>query len=256
MGIIASVQSYDLNIPVGKSQAIDVAGDRVQFISAVDPFAQIEVRPNFAQGNITLKPGQGMRFSEQVQRWVVFNKGTVALTGTLLIGTGDFFDQRISGTVDVIDGGKARSLSNTAFTGFGTQGSSAGNYSRLQLWNPAGNTRRLIVENIFSIGVNVTGVAVIAVAQQAPLTSLYQNGLSKNLAGVASAAEVRYDVQPSAPPANGYLFVVGAIPVPGVQPSFKPSEPYIIPPGYGMTLWPNTANCIMAGNFEWYEEVF
>ena len=252
MGIIASVQSYDLNIPVGQSQAIDVAGDCVQFISAIDPFAVIEIRPNFAQGNITLKPGQGMRFSEQVQRWIVFNKGSVALTGALLIGTGDFFDQRISGTVDVIDGGKARTLGGIAMMGYGVIAAVAAKFSRVQLWNPAGSGKRLCVESVIG-STGATPTFMYAQYSAAPLGTLIQNGISKMSGGTASVATINVDTTAVSAVWAGTLFAI-SLPASGSLPQ-KLVEPIVLMPGSGLIMWATTGNADLGTSFEWYEDV-
>lgn len=250
MGIIASVQSYDLNIPVGKSQAIDVAGDRVQFISATDPFAQIEIRPNFAQGNITLKPGQGMRFSEQVQRWIVFNKGSVALTGALLIGTGDFFDQRISGTVDVIDGGKARTLGNQAYMTVVSQAAIAAQYSHVQLWNPAGSGKVL---NVSKFIVNSSSATAVHVRSHNVALGTYQwNGVSKKLGGPQAAGELRGTNNAAILPAGPSI--LGMTLQANLPYSHKLDEPIIVLPGMGIVAISTTLATDVAANFEWYEE--
>lgn len=205
MSIIESVQQYDLNIPVGGAQSIDVEGDMVRFLSAVDPFAKIEIRPNFAQGNITLKPGQGFKFSERVKRWVVLNKGTVPLSGYLMIGSGDFFDQRISGTVDVIDGGKARTLSNQAFGGFAYQANVAAQYTRLQLWNPAGSGKNIVLENVLGLA-TTTGAAVGHIRLiNSPLATLSSSGVSKMAGGAASAMQLRTDTTATVSPNSAAL---------------------------------------------------
>lgn len=250
MGIIASVQQYDLNIPVGGSQAIDVAGDRVQFLSATDPFAVIEVRPNFAQGNITLKPGQGMRFSEQVQRWVVFNKGTVALTGMMLIGTGDFIDQRISGTVDVIDGGKARTLGNVAFAGFTYQGAVAAQCGRVQLWNPAGSGKNVVVEQVLTLAGGVATACHIKL-NTAALTTLDQVGQSKKSGGTASVMELRRDS--TATPSAAPMLLAAGMPASQLTP-YKPVEPVVLIPGYGLLIYGTVVNTDIGASFEWYED--
>lgn len=251
MGVIASVQQYDLNIPVGGSQAIDVAGDRVQFLSATDPFAVIEVRPNFAQGNITLKPGQGMRFSEQVQRWVVFNKGTVALTGMLIIGTGDFFDQRISGTVDVIDGGKARTLGGIAMMGYAMRPAVAAQNSRVQLWNPAGSGKRLCVEAVTTVSGNAAE-NVNFIGSTVALAATIQYGVSKLLGGTASVVAINTDSVVGIAPTVGILHSMTM--AAASSQSFKFTEPIIVMPGNGLTGWSTVVNADLGMTYEWYEE--
>lgn len=253
MGIIESVQQYDLNIDPGKAQNIDVTGDRVQFLSAVDPFAQIELRPNFAQGNISLRPGQGFRFSQQVTRWVVFNRGNVPLQGFLLIGSGDFFDQRIAGTVDVIDGGKARTLGGQSYVANGGANAVAGQYSVAQMWNPAGSNRKAIIESIqlVSTGSPVVGQILLQNNILGGGPVLNQYGQSK-LAGGAPSVIATYGLNTASlvPATPMMLLTAQAYSTPLV----KPVEPFVLPPGWGVTVWGFIVNSTVGVNFEWYEE--
>ncbi|WP_404993335.1 hypothetical protein [Cupriavidus pauculus] len=251
MGIIESVQQYDLNIPAGGAQNIDVAGDRIQFLSAIDPFAQIEVRPNFAQGNISLRPGQGFRFSEQVTRWVVFNRGSVPLSGYLLIGSGDFFDQRIAGTVDVIDGGKARTMGGIAMMAYGVVSGAAAKFSRVQLWNPAGSGKRICLETVIG---NTGATPTFSYAQfmTTPLGTLIQNGMSKQAGGAPSVAEIRVDTTSTSAVWPGTLVAI-SLPASSSLPQ-RFAEPVIIMPGYGMVMYATTINADLGASFEWYED--
>ncbi|KDP85610.1 hypothetical protein CF70_013000 [Cupriavidus sp. SK-3] len=247
MGIIESVQSYDLNIPAGGAQNIDVAGDRVHFLSAGDPAAQIEIRPNYAQGNISLKPGQGFRFSEQVTRWVVFNKSNLPLYGTLMIGSGDFFDQRITGDVNVIDNAKARTLANTSFITAIGAGGTAGTLAHCQLWNPAGRNVSLIVE-----GLEVSAGAATAVniwLTNGALGTLQSNPVSKLAGGAASGAEGR--VYNGAAASGSQLFGTSLQANVPYQRRFV--EPIVLPPGWGMFAMNNTVNQSLNYSVEYFE---
>ncbi|WP_059411689.1 hypothetical protein [Cupriavidus basilensis] len=248
MGIIESVQQYDLNIPAGGAQNIDVAGDRVQFLSATDPFAQIEIRPNYAQGNISLKPGQGFKFSEQVTRWVVFNRSNLPLSGYLLIGSGDFFDQRIAGTVDVIDGGKARTMGGVAMMGYGYGVATVGQFSHIQLWNPAGSGKNLFVEQLsfFSTGTVANGVGVKP--SSTPLVNFYSNPQSKRLNAQASTAEIRN--QANAAFLGGIFMGV----LDKVNRLMRPAEPIMVSPGAGLMVIGSVPNEDLGAAFEFFEE--
>lgn len=252
MGIVASVQSYDLNIPAGGAQNIDVAGTRVQFLSADDPFAQIELRPNYAQGNISLRPGQGFQFDEQVTRWVVFNRGGVPLKGLLLIGSGNFFDQRIAGTVDVIDGGKARTLAGIAFTAYGYSLAQAAVYSALQLWNPVGSGKNAVVEQILIYGSNAAPIYAVVKSGQTVYGNLKSAGQPKKLGSVPSVVEVRGDYTATPPGLPGMVTL--SAPSPSGMSIYRPNEPIVVPPGWGLNMISTSPNVDTSGSFEWYED--
>ncbi|NOV27656.1 hypothetical protein E5S69_29670 [Cupriavidus necator] len=242
MGIIESVQQYDLNIPAGGAQNIDVAGDRVQFISATDPFAQIEIRPNYAQGNISLKPGQGFRFSEQVTRWVVFNRGSVALSGYLLIGSGDFFDQRISGDVNVIDTSRSLTLTGQAQYMSKYQGPVAGQYAFVQLWNPAGSGKRLIVERVYSV--NGAGSTSCNLVYESVARTLGGNLAAKLSGGAAGAGEIRAANSATPSAGQGIITLTNSF-------SYEPKRPLVLLPGYGITA----QSSVLAGDVYMYADM-
>lgn len=253
MAIIEAVQQYDLtDIPAGGSVNIDVQGDRLQFISAMDPFAVIEVKPNYSQGNITLRPGQGFRFSQPVNRWVVINRGLVPLKGFLLIGSGDFFDQRISGTVDVIDGGKARTLGGLAMMGYANKAAVAANFSRCQIWNPAGTGRRVCIEAMAPATGGVGFTAYLSL-NAVPLATLQQNGQSKLAGGAASVCEMRTDAAATLPPVAGALLALSMSASKTEQFTF--TEPLVLLPGSGMLVWATVPNGDLGLSAEWYEEL-
>ncbi|WP_454710713.1 hypothetical protein [Cupriavidus nantongensis] len=234
MPIIAAVQGYDLNIGVGQAQAIDVAGDRVQFISASDPFAVIELRPNFSQGNIVLRPGQGYRFSEQVQRWVVYNRGAVPLTGSLMIGTGDFFDQRISGDVNVLDNSKARTMAGDVFASYMFGQANPAEYPHVQLWNPVGSGVRAVVRRL-SGSCQSAGLVVVN-ANVTPLATQFPARASSRYIGVGrvSKLEQRYQSSASFIGTSANLFAQ-SIPAGGVAQE-APTSPFVFEPGTGLIV--------------------
>lgn len=251
MSIIESVQQYDLNIPVGGAQSIDVEGDMVRFLSAVDPFAQIEIRPNFAQGNITLKPGQGFKFSERVKRWVVLNKGTVPLSGYLMIGSGDFSDQRISGDVNVIDGAMSRTLGDVAFVANLYASGLEGLIRNIQLWNPVGSGRNLIVQAIVASTADA-GVLRIG-GRQSALSSLSATvPLSKKIGGPAGVAQLRQQDGAASLIVGGNL-LERTYQMGGGAADIKLSGPIVVGPGAGLVVvGPLSGNC--TAWFEYYEE--
>jgi hypothetical protein len=134
-----AIQSQDITIAPGASQIVQIGGQVVDFISSGSAFDVIEIRPDFMQGSATLKQGQGFDFGALFTQLLVINHGATAITGTLVISTSGFRNFRISGDVNVLDGGKSRSLNNSAFMASAFVGPVAAQFSRVQLWNPAGS---------------------------------------------------------------------------------------------------------------------
>jgi hypothetical protein len=121
------------------------------------------------------------------------------------------------------------------------------NYSKVQLWNPPGNTNRLIVEAI-NLSSGVTGAFHIE-SSMAALGTMVGPGLCKKLGGTASTG-ILY-MQASAIFSGGMLF---GFTQSGQIYEKKLNEPIVILPGYGVVVESMSANADLTANFEWYEE--
>ncbi|WP_321860732.1 hypothetical protein [Burkholderia cenocepacia] len=248
-----SIQSYDIQIPAGGAQTLEAGGQIFDFLSSGSAFDQIQVLPEFQQGNVTLRLGQGFDAGKIVNRWYIKNTGTTAINGMVVLSTAGFRNFRISGDVNVLDGAKSRSISGAAFTlANATTAPGAGAYARIQLWNPAGSNTRLIVESV-AISAAATGYTANVSFNSASLGGAPISGISKNSAIATAPAAVCYrDVTQTQLDTFPALYQLAA-PANGLQP-FVPKEPYVVKPGYGLLLWSNNAALAMTGLFEWFEE--
>ncbi|HDR8925162.1 TPA: hypothetical protein QDB26_004169 [Burkholderia vietnamiensis] len=244
-----SIQSYDIQIPAGGAQTLEAGGQIFDFLSSGSAFDQIQVLPEFQQGNVTLKLGQGFDAGKVVNRWFVKNPGTTAINGTVVLSTAGFRNFRITGDVNVLDGGKSRTLAQAAFCGNGVQAAVAAQFSRVQLWNPAGSGVRAVVESLsIHVPAGLTAAAYFATAQ---LATLEEAGQSKLANGAAAKCSIYMDTTAVAP--TFPLLTQVAAQANSTTP-FQPKEPFIVPPGYGLELWSSTLNAMLGVNFEWYEE--
>jgi len=74
----------------------------------------------------------------------------VAQSVSFDVARGLRFSQRVVGEVSVIDGGKARTLSNQAFLGPNFQAAVAAEYAHVQWKNPAASGIRSVIKSIFA----------------------------------------------------------------------------------------------------------
>lgn len=100
------MQYYDINIAPGAVRRINAPGGYIYFLSGSAGGADttILVRNESGSEAIKLKPGQAFRLpvGGQYLNWIISNfSGAGTIIGELLIGEGDYFDNRISGTVDI-----------------------------------------------------------------------------------------------------------------------------------------------------------
>lgn len=251
------MQTYDIRIPVGGVQEINVPGNYVYFLdgSAGGADNTITVRSGNGGDTFLLRPGQAVRLNGgDISRWIIGNKaGQAAIVGTLLIGAGEFSDNRISGSVEVIDGGKARTLAGGAFAvAAGTATPAAGNYARLALFNAANSGINAVIEAIALSG--TTALSANLERGAAALANDAGQGVSKRFEAKTFSAALRasYDITVTTTVAATSPWQLS------IQANGKdlyiPREPYILPPGASLIIWANAPAVGFGGSFEWYEE--
>jgi hypothetical protein len=231
---------FDFNVGANQSQHIDVVGTFIKYKSGT---GTIRVRLN-GGGYIDLLPGQGVNNVNFTSVDVQDRTGAQNV-GTILAGIYDFRDDRITGTVDVVDGGKARTMSNTACMGYAYIAAQAGLNANIQLWNPSTSALNLYVSQIVFYS-NGTGGCVMG-RFDAAIQTLVRNGARKRLSSAASVAEVRAasDVQKIVSQIGGLDKTLKFL---------KFSEPLLIEPGSGLVLATNSQNEDLGGTFEYFEE--
>lgn len=226
---------------------IEVKGRFFKYRSGI---GAIRVRAS-GGGYVDLLPGQGVR-NVAFDSLTVQDRSGLQNVGVIVAGDFDFQDDRISGTVDVVDGGRARTIGGVAFMGYANAGSAAGQYSTSQLWNPPGSGVRLVVEQV-SISSNGVGDSVVISGGNAPCASKRMNGISKRIPGAGVArGECRYEGRATRQ-ADGYC----AIPVSaGALINVKPTEPWVVEPGAGLEIFFGSPGAVtVMASYEWFEEV-
>jgi len=170
---------------------------------------------------------------------------------TMQIARGQVGSNAVLGTVSVIEGGKSRSLAGAAFSASNSSAALAGNYSHVQLWNPAGTGKRLIVTEVLlatavagSLSLRRHNVALATLSGAVPMNKRL------DAAPVASVAQLR-DEQNAAQLGT----FAGSVMAAGIA-SFlwKFSEPYSVEPGFGLQAVGSAVNEIVRANFQWFEE--
>jgi hypothetical protein len=253
------MQIFDITVPANSAFVVHAPGRYIKYLSGSNGGgdASLIVQPGMhASSKITLSPGQAYRIGQSANTpdsWTLSNyTNTATIVGKVVVGDGQIDDPTIAGVVQVVDGGKARTLGNNAYAGFALQAAVAAQYGRVQLWNPASNPNRLVVEQIQGIGGTAGQYSLYVFASGAQLATFVQAGQPKKIGGTASAALINTDTTAAAPgvPALIPLSVTGA----GAYTIYRLNEPIVIPPGAGILLWCNGVNIAMFGGFEWYEE--
>lgn len=253
------MQKYDFTAPAsGAPQVVNAPGRYIKYITgnAGGNDASLIVTPGGKPGSkIILYPGQAVTLPHDApmpNSWTIANAlGAGAITGTVVVGNGKMDDNTLQGVVNVVDGGKARTLSGNAFAGYGSVAGVAAQYSRVQLWNPASNPNRVVVENITLLA-NGGSLAAVIQFNNAALAAQSQFGVSKKSGGAVSAASINTDTTATVITPVGPLIGM-AESTPSTQ-GFKLAEPIVLTPGYGLLMYASTINTTMGASFEWYEE--
>lgn len=251
------MQYFDITVPVNKPFTVSAQGSFLYYLagSAGGADSTIKVRCGYGTGAILLKPGQSIRLPKPEAKsdaWIIENYGGAAtIVGSVLVGEGDFSDNRISGAVEVIDGGKNRTTAGSAFMGYGVKAGTAGQFIRVQLWNPPGSNIRLNVESVLC-GAGAGATFAYGQFSGAALGTLIQQGVSKKSGGAPSVAQINVDSTAVSAVWPGTLFAV-SIPA-NSSVSQKLVEPVVLSPGSGLVMWATTGNVDLGASFEWFEE--
>jgi hypothetical protein len=236
---------YDFALTPLGGQIINVKGRFFKYRTGTGP-----IRVKLTDGGvIDLMPGQGVsnRNFESIE--IVDRSGAIN-AGTILAGDFDFRDERISGTVDVVDGGKSRTLSGRTYMCAISAGNSAGQFAFNELWNPPGSNKNVIVEQ-WSLS---SGAASIIYAgwHNVRLTTGPSGSISKKAGGALSSA-LSGSVYRVA--AGGIASVLTASNVSANQTIVvMPKEPIVIPPGFSFYCENETASSSLQTWVEFFEE--
>lgn len=250
------MQYYDINIPANKQQIVEAQGTFIYYLTGNAGGADPTIKVTFGLGgtSVLLKPGQSIRLpvtAKPIDMWRVENYANSAtILGQVLVGTGDFKDTNTTGTVQVMDGSKARTLGKTAFTAYnGISTGGAGIYAHVQLWNPVGSGKNVFLEYAAATAqaagfVNVRiATAALGTNQLAPNSKLMGSG--------AASVATMYTATNAV--AQGSTIINGRAMAANGTVEFRMVEPIVLAPGNGL-IFQSAANQDMSGYFEYYEE--
>jgi hypothetical protein len=235
---------YDFNLGPNTSTTIEVAGKFFKYKSGA---GVIRVRTSKG-GVVDLLPGQGV-WNVDFTGLTIADRSGIQNVGVILAGDFDFHDDRITGSVEVIDGGRARAKNNTACMGYAGQPKAAGMYSQVQLFNPATSGNNLFVGQVSFYSNGIGGVLMARF--DTPLESFVRNGGRKHLGYPNSSAELRTNTNAI----QQIMTVPGPMAaIDAATKVMKFIEPILIEPGRGLILTANNVNEDIGGTFEFFEE--
>lgn len=209
--------------------------------------AQIRIQsPDGSSVDMEAKPGRQITLATPASGVVITSLTGNAIVGEVTIGNGDIRDSSLLGTVDVVDGEKARTLAGGMFTA--SPVITAVNNPGVQLWNPGSSTKNVVLVQL-SVQSNVAQGWNINFSNSIISGASTRFG-NKLKGGPAPVAMVRHEDLAGVPlgtvyggfiQANGFVMwpIKGAI---------------ILPPNSGLCVCGGATGTTLGANFEWFEE--
>jgi hypothetical protein len=205
------MQYYDITISAsGNDFQVGATGRFFYYLNGSTGGADqtIKVRAGNSGLSFLLKPGQSITLDDSEKKpdtWYISNYAKQAvILGQILTGEGSFTDNRISGSVEVIDGGKNRTLAGGAFSAASSANPTAANYAFSYLYNPAGSGKNVIV-NDMQVS-STTGQTIYVVTGTGVPPGIAYAGTSKKAGSGLASAAVKYEGAQAAYPGTNVLF--------------------------------------------------
>lgn len=218
-------QAYDFVLSAGGSQQLAVVGSSLKLLSS---FGKVCVKTDTG-AVVTIEPGQGIR-NFPFGKLTIIDKSGALNRGLILVADADMIDDRVTGEVSVIDGGRARTLAGTAFIASGFRSADSGLHPVVEIWNPSLVKSVTIKSMMISSSVD-TPVAMGFVTAASGGKQGFS--ISKKAPGNSGVAEVWNDEM------SGYPYVksfhTSNIKA-GVSFVVALAEPIVLPPGNGLAV--------------------
>jgi hypothetical protein len=240
-----NTQVYPFSIAANGSFPIQTEGSFFRILTATGALSVIG--DSFGTVN-NLLAGQGLK-DMPFKRLTLVDKTGATNSGYIVVSDGNFVDDRITGEVSVIDGGKHRALSGASYIG-GLYASVGAGRGAMMLRNPSAVKNLYITQVQFSQ--RVAGTGIYLSSHNANLTTnLTANISNKKFGGAASVATMWADNVAAV--AIGTQFDFCHLPL-STPFTLKFSDPVVLTNGYGLVLQSDTVGSELAAVFEFFEE--
>lgn len=250
------MEIYDIAIAPGEVRDIFCQGSYVYFYSgnAGGADATITVNQDSRGQRVLLMPGQAYRMpgGETGTRWLIGNlKGEGTIVGRLVIGSGELTDNRVTGSVEVVDGEKSRTLAGLMFSASATVPTLASTYSEVQIYNPAASKKNVIVKGL-NISTGTTQAMRLGMTQTEFETDVSANRIFCKLSqNIIPTAKVRGRTTASMTVQNimqAYNIAANDLI------KWDMAGPMVLKPGWGFAAYSTAENAGLTMNVEWFEE--
>lgn len=235
----------------GSGRQINALGRFFRYEQGADGAGLTALRVTIDGNRIgTLEPGDALELPVEATRWDIepVSSGCV---GVVRIGNVRITSDKLTGIVQTVDGGRARTIGGVAFAAAGGITGGAGLFSWAQLWNKSTD------KNVFVGSFNAITSAAVTVdvgVTTSQKSAFIYTGFSKRAGGApSSAADLRtWATNLLADLSFSTIVQMGCSA--GITANYKPTEPVMLPPGAGMVLRVPTQAVNLSCSFEWFEE--
>lgn len=251
------IQIFSIALAANEAREVAVTGEYFELRNAMYPVVLVELLDRSGSVISRLEnPEQSDFVKPGRYETIRITNGATAQTVKHFYGSGDAGSRRTSGlvridgtsNVSVVDGGRLRSLAGNSYAGGAYSNAVVGQYSEVQLWNPAASGKNVFLTQInFSSSANS---AIFLLTSMAAQTN--QRAVSnKILTGAAGVAQLRWGSTPTYLGTEFSYSHVSAF----QQNTLKFSDPFIIPPNRGLTVNGSNLDNLIGASFEFFEEV-
>lgn len=245
------ISIFTLALAANESREVAISGEYFEIRDAPFPIALIELLDR--SGGVINRlenPEQSDFVRSGSYETVRITNGPNAQIVRHFYGSGDAGSRRTSGLVQVIDGGKNRTISGKSFMGGWYAVAVPGALSSLQLWNPPGSGVRLVVNQI-QMSVILDGAVAVSSHNAIAGTGVLVGPVPNKLIGAPGSVAGLYSG--TAPAGIGQRVLYRHMAA-RKSDTVKFSDPMIVGPGFGVVILADPVNVEMAGVFEFFEE--
>lgn len=236
---------YPFTIPANGSVTLLTSGDYFKVKSSTGSLTVI----GDTFGNLSgLLAGQGLR-DTNFSRLTLVDETGAQNSGFLLVSDGTFIDDRVTGEVSVIDGELAKTKSGNSYIAFASILAVAAQNSYLELFNPAGSNKRLIISDIVSSSSSVAAAAINKItatmgAAAVPYTKLFNGSASTAISKTAGSTNT---IIPGVTIENQFINAYTPY-------ARQYKQPITIDPGFGIVVWNTQANSNFVSAIQFTED--
>jgi hypothetical protein len=241
-----SIEILSMNLAAGVPQEFYLSGEYFEVLDAPYPL-DVTLKDRNGVPLSILRNAEASFFTRPGKYGTIVVQSANAQAVRVLYGSGDTGTRRTAGVVQVVDGGKARTISGVAFMNNNGAAGVAAQYSLMQLWNPAGSGKNLILKAYSAAMATAGGISA---GEYSTALGSSAAGFSKLLGGAAGVGQVRSGSLAAGGATGMDYFLVQAL----VTVGRTLQEPIVIPPGKGFAIQGGQLNATLNGAFEWVEE--